>query len=1046
MASTRLSRATGAGVFSSASLAYLVFSLSNGTVSAQEPAQPSEPTKAASLEEITVTGTRIRRDDFSAPTPTTVVDSQYMQNIGVVSVAEMMVQLPSNVSNFQPANTGGSAFFVGSTLANLRGLNPFFGTRTLTLVDSKRHVPTNQGGSVDLNAIPSILIDRMEVVTGGASAAYGSEAISGVVNILLNHKFEGVKLDLDYGATGKGDGANSHYGAAGGWAFVDDRLHVVVGAEHQQQDAILSCSDARDWCHQGIQTWANGANAFLPVGTPVTPPPQTIPGQPSYIVMQDRRQNQFSRTGVIYSGTPGATQTLQADAAGTGVIPFNIGRFGTINPFEAEVGGDGRIVWDGTALVPETERTTGMVSTTYAFSDKLTGTLDLSYGKVIGVNVQEGALGFNNDSVNVCINPNENAFLVGHPALQSAVQAAAGNGSFFTCFNPFSPMTTLRKDFTNETQQVVHTDSKSTRAVLGFNGTIGDSTWTWDAYYQYGKTDREQIGDDYRTNKRFDLAVDAIIDPRAGSPTFGQPVCRTTVTGVAPPLVDPSLLAGCAPLNPFGANTMSAAAHAYAFAPIIEFNHIKQEVVSGTLSGNIWKGWGAGPLLGAFGVEYRKEQLLNDVADQPPAIRTDILLQYGDNFGGKTEVTEEFGELEMPLIANKPGAKLLSINAAYREATYDTTDLVGNGGTASRDLAMHKVSVVWDTTNWLRIRGSKSRDVRAPGFRELFWSLTQPAGTDFFGSTQNPWIPAPFPFNSDPRTLHLVGNVNLAPEKADTTTYGFVLTPGGAAQRFRFSADYYKIELADGIQGGVETRILSSCYNIGTPEDCALIKGQVPTTGPGGPGYLDITNVTVPYFNGRNYKATGVDTSVDYTFPLKNGSLSLRLLSTHSIDTIVASPPAFVGGQDVVRDLAGSVGSDSGFFSDWTGAPDWVHNLTLTYVHGPFMITGQARYFSAALIDKNTPKTDPQQDGYNPVLNGSIDINHTSSFFTMSLTTSYRFSWGKTSMEAFANIDNLTDKDPEFASGGAGFGVADTNPIYFPTLGRMYRVGLRMQF
>jgi outer membrane receptor protein involved in Fe transport len=360
---------------------------------------------------------------------------------------------------------------------------------------------------------------------------------------------------------------------------------------------------------------------------------------------------------------------------------------------------------------------------------------------------------------------------------------------------------------------------------------------------------------------------------------------------------------------------------------------------------------------------------------------------------------------------------------------------------------MRKVSVVWDTTNWLRIRGSKSRDVRAPGFRELFWSLTQPAGTDFFGQTQNPWIPAPFPFNQDPRTLHLKGNVNLAPEKADTTTYGFVLTPGGAAQRFRFSADYYKIELTDGIQGGVETRILSSCYNIGTPEDCALIQGQIPTTGPGGPGYLDITNVTVPYFNGRKYKATGVDTSVDYTFPLKNGSIALRLLSTHSIDTIVTSPPAFVGGQDVVRDLAGSVGSDSGFFSDWTGAPDWVHNLTCTYLHGPFMITAQGRYFSAALIDKNTPKTDPQQAGYNPLLNGSIDINHTSSYFTMNLTTSYKFSWGQTrSTEVFANIDNLTDKDPEFASGGAGFGVADTNPIYFPTLGRMYRVGVRMQF
>src|SRR5688572_32233810 len=166
--------------------------------------EDEQPAAAGGLEEITVTGTRIRRDGYAAPTPTTVVDNAYMESLGVVNVADMVTQIPSNVSNFQPENTGGSPFFVGSTLANLRGLNPFFGTRTLTLVDSKRHVPTNNGNSVDLNAVPSILVDRMEIVTGGASAAYGSEAISGVVNILLDKTLEGVKLDLDYGSS-KGD-------------------------------------------------------------------------------------------------------------------------------------------------------------------------------------------------------------------------------------------------------------------------------------------------------------------------------------------------------------------------------------------------------------------------------------------------------------------------------------------------------------------------------------------------------------------------------------------------------------------------------------------------------------------------------------------------------------------------------------------------------------------------------------------------------------------------------------------------------------------------
>jgi outer membrane receptor protein involved in Fe transport len=288
--------------------------------------------------------------------------------------------------------------------------------------------------------------------------------------------------------------------------------------------------------------------------------------------------------------------------------------------------------------------------------------------------------------------------------------------------------------------------------------------------------------------------------------------------------------------------------------------------------------------------------------------------------------------------------------------------------------------------------------------------------------------------------------VNLRPEKADTTTIGFVLSPGGAAERLRFSADYYEIKLADGIQGGNEMRILSSCFFLGTPEYCALIQGTGVTPGVIDPA-SDITFVTVPYENGRDYEATGIDTSVDYTFPLENGSIALRLLSTHAIKTIVRTPPTFALGQEIVRDLAGSVGSDSGFFSDWNGSPDWVHSLVLSYLRGPFMITAQGRYITSAIIDTNTPKTDPSQPGFDPTLNGSITNNRTSSHFTMNLTSSYNFSWANIeSMEVFANIDNLFDKDPQYASGGAGFGVASTNPIYFPTLGRTYRIGVRMEF
>ena len=1004
---------------------------------AQEPAE--QP--AATLEEITVTGTRIRRDGYTAPTPTTIVDSEYMESLGIVNVADMVTQIPSNISNFQPENTGGSAFFVGSTLANLRGLNPFFGTRTLTLVDSKRHVPTNNGNSVDLNAIPSVLIDRLEVVTGGASATYGSDAVTGVVNILLDKDLEGLKVDLDFGSS-DGDGDNEHIGIAGGAQLFGGRGHIVAGAEYQRQDPILSCFHARDWCARGIGFFSNGGFPGQPPGQTFV---QTLPGQPQNVLVENRRANQTSYTGVIFNNTPNATTAMQATASGTGVVPFNIGQHGWRGLFTNEVGGDGRSIYDGATMIPETERSNVMVSMSYDLTDNLRGFFDASFANVLGVNIQEAAAGFGSDQVNNCITP-DNAYLVGNPELAAAVAARFGNGGFFACTNPFTfaPIATVvRKDFTQEVGQIVNTDSDTTRWVLGLEGDIGESTWSWDAYYQYGKTEREQIGYDYRSSQRILFAVDSVMGPN------GQPMCRITrdnllpaQIGGGPPNETQAILAqGCQPLNVFGSNSMSPEARAYAFGPIVEFNHIDQEIIAGTVSGELWQGLGAGALTSAFGAEYRKEELRNDVnSDLPDPTRIDIVAQYGDAFGGEVEATEAFVEFELPLLANKPGAQLWSINAAYRDARYKTTDLVRAGGTSTQDIESYKFSSIWDPTAWLRIRGSRSHDVRAAGFRELYWSLTQPAGPDIFGQVTNPWRPVAFPGDQrlDPRTLHISGNVALRPEEADTTTLGFVLTPERFDNRFRFSADYYEIEIENGIQGGNEMRVIANCYNIGV--DCQHLRGNTPAFSPNGfQGYLDLTDTFALSYNARSYSASGLDLSVDYTIPLAAGSLMLRLISTHAIDTIVTTPPTTPGNPDTVRDISGQTGGDTGFFSDWAGAPDWAHNLVFSYVRGPFMFTAQGRYITEGIIDKQTPKTDPTEPGYNPALTGSTTENRTTSHFTLNLNASYNFDLGNSMMEAFASIENVLDEDPQFSSGAVGA----INAIYFPILGPTYRVGLR---
>jgi len=242
-----------------------------GTAHAQDNgAQPP-----SNLEEITVTGSRIRRTtDFDTSNPVTVVDDQFMRSLGIVNLGDAISQLPSNVSSFRPETTGNSNFFTGSTIANLRGLNPFFGSRTLTLINTRRFVPTNQGDGVDLNFIPSILIDHIDSVTGGASAAYGSGAISGVENIFLNRKLDGGRVDVDTFQTTHSDGTDHHAGVAYGTKLLNDRANFVIGYEYEKSDAV-HCLD-RDWCSNSV--------GFI-TGNP---------GQPSNVLASSVRVNQTS--------------------------------------------------------------------------------------------------------------------------------------------------------------------------------------------------------------------------------------------------------------------------------------------------------------------------------------------------------------------------------------------------------------------------------------------------------------------------------------------------------------------------------------------------------------------------------------------------------------------------------------------------------------------------------------------------------------------------------------------------------------------------------
>ena len=267
--------------------------------------------QAQPTEEVIVTGSRVSRSGFDSPQPVTAISAEQIENLGLVNVGDIARTMPQNTPFFTETNVGVGNFNVGAQLANLRGLNPFFGTRTLTLVDTRRVVPNSEGSAVDLTLIPSALVERMDVVTGGASAAYGSDAIAGVVNVILNKDLDGFKAQVDYGQTTEGDGEDMHASLGFGMPFGDnDRGHMLIGAEFQQQDPIGPCATTRDWC---AESWATHTNDGFAAGN----------GQPNFVVAGPSKLP-TTETGLF---TPFGGVQQQFNTAGTALVPYNPGQY-----------------------------------------------------------------------------------------------------------------------------------------------------------------------------------------------------------------------------------------------------------------------------------------------------------------------------------------------------------------------------------------------------------------------------------------------------------------------------------------------------------------------------------------------------------------------------------------------------------------------------------------------------------------------------------------------------------------------------------------------
>ena len=891
---------------------------------APRPAAAPDQSTAPAVEEVVVTASRIERAGFIAPTPLTTIGIAQMEERGATHVRDVLYELPQVVRAAPGSTASGNP---GGQYVNLRNLGS---ARTLVLIDGRRVVPTNTAGNVDLNILPSSLVERLEVVTGGASAAWGSDAVSGVVNLILKRSIQGVEGSVQYNVSQQGDNAQKTFELAAGHEFLGGRLRLMVAGEASNLDGLPS-ADSRDW--------GKVQRAFI-----LNPTYTTTNGQYRLIPSDNATFSRMTAGGVIFSGPLANTQF------GPGGQPTVFNRGTNVATLFME-GGDGGWLGNRINLVSPLERNSVFGRAAFDVSDKLTVFAEVSraYSHTLSdiiIPYDQGTLTIRND----------NAFL---PAATKAAMAAAKATSFLMGRLNFE----LGDDYSDGTYE-------TERYVIGAEGRL-ENDWRWSAYYQKGKNQYAlDIGSRYEDN--WLLGIDSVIDK-----VTGNPICRSTLTNPTN---------GCVPINVFGAGSISAAAVDYATGVGTTRSVYNQDVVAAELNGDLGSTW-AGPISWATGFEARKETL--DVKTDADSQANRFRLGNAKPQAGEESVKEGFLETVVPLARDLPFALSSDLNAAVRYTKYE------QAGPATT----WKVGLTHELNDQVRLRTTRSRDIRAPKLNEIFSAGGRGSGVfiDPFTGTQ-------------PRVITITqGNLNLTPEIADTLTYGVVYRPS-FLPGLQLAADAYDIKIADAIATVAGQSAINRCYT-GSTIFCAAINRVAGV----------ITEVTSRQTNFAEARSTGYDLEAAYGLDLNTindsltGRVNLRLLASKILESSVDDGLK-------VTDVAGEAGID------------WRISGNASYRNGPLTLASNFRYIGGGTID-NT---------YNE---GVLDVanNHQDAVVYFGASAQYLLvTRDRYEMNLFARVDNLLDTDPAVQY-STGQQPSSTNNALYDTVGRSFAIGLRFK-
>ena len=790
-----------------------------------EPAATSTPGTAVpgtagreNAGEIVVTGSRIARTGFAAPTPVTVVGTERLQALGLTTIGEALNQIPGFRASANPQvfNSVQPGTVPGGAVVDLRGLGT---VRTLVLVDGRRFVPSTTAGTVDLSNIPQLLVDRVEVVTGGVSAQYGSDAVAGVANLILNTKLTGIRGQVNAGISQEGDGEEYQATLGGGLRFADDRGRLILGGEYRKVVPIYSIY-SRDWGAVESQLVTN-------------PRPGTVVrngvagnGDAANIIAVDVHTGTGTPQGLIVAcgalnRTCSAASTTFTDAGAP--TPFIPGKYGPGVFLDVGGTGDGQNGFlQASPLLYGSQRYNGFGHIEYDLSDSFTVFAESSYA-----HVDFDMRGLQPRNLGSVTLPTDYAFLPA--ALKATLIPTGATFTFGKMFNEAYPFT--------------HSNTDLARGVVGAKGAIGGG-WTWNVYYQHGRNKVATRIDNDLITANYLKAIDATQN------AAGQPVCRVNID-----LVTTNDDPACVAYNLIGSSTRSDAAQAYITGVATAQTVFNQDVAEATVQGGLFTLPG-GDVKAALGASYRRDKAVN-TADARSAAGG-FFSNAGSNIRGRIAVKEAFGELVVPLLKDVSLADYLEVTGAARYTDYSTT-----GGTWT-----WKVGATYQPFSLLRFRATRSRDIRAPNTQELFAPRTNGFAT----------ILDPLSNQQTLATQISGGNPNLTNEKANTFTAGAVLSPRGAwLGGLRLSVDYYRIKIGNVISTLGAQNIANRCA-AGATDICTLItrnaNGSVNTV-------FNISyNLNQLFTEGVDIEASYM-LPLNRLAAMMPGNLNFRVLATH---------------------------------------------------------------------------------------------------------------------------------------------------------------------